>query len=488
MASGALGRTLAIAAASATTGTVTASTRRRWRDAADGGWQRPVTVAARWFDWPRQAPVDAAGIACAIGYGTIAWLARQPGEPPLAAFIAIAGGGAAITFGLYGWLRRAGATLTVGRLIFWALAFRLCGLIGGPFYEDDFHRFLWDGYRFATAGTPYGTPPEAHFTDPAVPAIWQRLLDRINNPDLTTIYGPVTQSAFLLAYAVRPGSVAALQGVFIVADLLLIALLLRLAPARAVLLYAWCPLVVKEVAFTAHPDGLAVALLLAAIVAVGAKRLAAAAVCVGLAAAAKTVALLLAPVVLLRCRLRHWTLCAATVGVAYLPFVLQGASDLTTLSLFARQWRYNAGLFDVLATTISDAAARLLAGGALLIFLIWLVRREWRLTRNAERAPPPRGDWLFGAWLALSPVVNPWYLLWVLPFAAIYPSAWAWTASLAMCLAYVNGLNLETLRLHPYDHPGWLRPLEYGAILLAVGVDLARRRARGSAPNGGVEP
>ena len=210
--------------------------------------------------------VDAAGLGCALGYGALAWAARQPGEPSLVFFLAIAGWTSLLTFGLYAaWPRWGDAPFPVGRLLLWAVVFRACGLVGGPFFEDDFYRYLWDGYRFAQDGTPYGVAPEAFFTDPGVPVAFQAILDQVNYPELPTIYGPVTQLVFLAAYGLRPGSVAALQVVLVVVDLLAIGLLLRMAPARGVLLYAWCPLVVKEIAFTAHPDGVAVCLVLAAV-------------------------------------------------------------------------------------------------------------------------------------------------------------------------------------------------------------------------------
>ena len=85
------------------------------------------------------------------------------------------------------------------------------------------------------------------------------MLDQVNNPGLPTIYGPVSPAAFLLGYAVAPASVLPLQAIFVAFDLGIVLLLLRLAPAHAVLLYAWCPLVVKEIAFTAHPESSACA-------------------------------------------------------------------------------------------------------------------------------------------------------------------------------------------------------------------------------------
>lgn len=432
----------------------------------------------------RPGPVDAAGLGCALAYAGLAWLARQPGEPPLASFLAIAAGASLLTFGLYAYLRRRPpGALTVGRLLGWSVVFRLCGLVGGPIYEDDFYRYLWDGYRFAQAGTPYGVAPEAFFTDPTVPAAFQRILDQVNYPELPTIYGPVTELLFVAAYGLRPGSVAALQALLVVVDLLAIGLLLRLAPARAVLLYAWCPLVVKEVAFTAHPDIVAVGLLLGAVVLAQRNRLRVAAACLALAVGAKVLAVLLVPFVLVRARLVDWGVFAAVLASLYLPFVWQGGTDLPTLLVFAREWEFNAALFGLLSPWMPVAHARATCGLALAGGLAWYYSRY----RQAAATAVPRGDWIYGALLALWPVVNPWYLLWLLPFAAIRPSAWAWTASVAVLLAYVTGMNLDDLQMDPFGHPVWVRPLEYGLILLAMSYDgmrAVRRAPARPAPEG----
>ena len=63
-----------------------------------------------------------------------------------------------------------------GRLIARAVVFRLCSLAGGPFYEDDLFRYRRDAYRFAQDGRPYRVATEAFFSDPSVPAAFQRTL------------------------------------------------------------------------------------------------------------------------------------------------------------------------------------------------------------------------------------------------------------------------------------------------------------------------
>ena len=419
--------------------------------------------------------VDAVGLWCALGYAALAVLARQPGEPDLPAFFLLVAWTGLPVFGLYLYFRRRGRRFPVGRLILWAVVFRICGLAGGPFYEDDFYRYLWDAYRFATTGTPYGAAPEEFFVDPGVPELFQRVLDGINYPELPTIYGPTTQLVFLLGYAVQPASVTVLQAILIAVDLVTVALLLRLTSSANVLLYAWCPLVVKEIAFTAHPDGAGVCLLLVAIVLARNRHWWSAAVCLGLAAGAKTFGLVLAPLVLARARARHWIVFGGTLAALYAPFALRGGTDLASLQVFAREWEFNSALFGLLAAVAPRFESRLALG--LLFAAFWAYYNFVYARRGVH--PVPRGDWIYGALLVASPVINPWYLLWLLPFAAVFPSVWAWTASVAILLGYVTGLNLHDYEMHPYAQPLWARGLEFGLILAGLGCDLARRLRTG---------
>ena len=431
----------------------------------------PSVAVRRW--------TDIAGFWCALVYCALAFLARQPGEPGLPLFFLLTACAGLPVFCLYFHFSLRGERFPLGRVLLWAAVFRICGLLGGPFFEDDFYRYLWDGYRFATAGTPYGVAPEAFFADPSVPQLFRGILDQINNPDLPTIYAPVTQFVFLLAYLICPGSVTALQAVLIVFDLATVALLFRLTSAGNVMLYAWCPLVIKEIAFTAHPDGVGVCLLLAAIVLAGKRRWRSAAICLGMAAGAKVFALVLVPLVLLRARIRHWVLCGGVILALYAPFALSGGTDMQSLRVFAREWEFNSALFGLAANFLGAFETRAVLGLAFAAF--WILYGARYRRDGADSIP--RGDWLYGALLLVSPVINPWYLLWLLPFAAVFPSAWAWTASLAVLIGYVTGLNLNEYGMGPYWQPVWARSLEFALILLALGYDALRHR--NSNPEGG---
>ncbi len=420
--------------------------------------------------------IDVAGAVCLLAYGILSSITRVSGDPSLQLFFGLSIGVAFITFALFvHFQRHPDQKISVARLIIWAVLFRLCGLLGDPFFEDDYYRYLWDAFQFIQVGTPYGVAPEVFFNDMSVPDQFQRILNGINYPELPTIYAPVTQLIFIVGYAISPGSVTALQGVMIVIDLLTIALLLRLAPVHAVLLYAWSPLVIKEIAFTAHPDGVAVFLVIVAIVLAQRNKTQYVAVFLALAVGAKILALLVVPFILVRARFQVWCVFWGTLALVYVPFVLMGSTDIETLFVFTREWEFNAAFFGLLKPWVPNLWARIICGFTLVVALMvyYIVYR--RRSQNSL----VRGDWIYGGLFALWPVVNSWYLLWLLPFAVIRPSAWAWTASVTVLLSYITGLNLNNFDMHPFAHPDWVRPLEYGLILLAVYYDYLRYRVQG---------
>jgi hypothetical protein len=364
----------------------------------------------------------------------------------------------------------------------WAAVFRLAGVLAAPVLEDDHFRFLWDGRQFALTGNPYAAPPAAFFPDAALPDEWAAILDGINHPHVPTIYGPVTQLGFLLAHVVAPGALWPWKLLLLAAEAALLRLVWQRGGDRAALLAAWCPPAVFETAFNAHPDVLAVTLLVAALAAGRDGRGAPA--LLALAAAAKVFALLLVPFVLARREARAWAAWAAVLAAAYAPFWLQGsAADLAGLRVMAAEWEFNSALHGLAAWRAGPEAARGLCAAAFLAAWALLLRR-WR---RAGAAGWPRGDLVFGAFLLTSPVINPWYLLWLLPFVAVRPGAAGLAALAVVPLSYLTGLNLGRADLGSFGHPAWLRPVEFGLIALALAWDVRRaRRAKPPAAAGGA--
>ena len=55
------------------------------------------------------------------------------------------------------------ATISWSKIFLLAIALRVLALFAVPILEDDYFRYLWDAYRFATTGSPYGAAPAAFF-------------------------------------------------------------------------------------------------------------------------------------------------------------------------------------------------------------------------------------------------------------------------------------------------------------------------------------
>ncbi len=390
-----------------------------------------------------------------------------------------------LVFGFFIYLWQKEIQISGQYVFLWALVFHMMGVLGAPLFEDDYFRYLWDAYQSIHLGGPYGIAPSDYFyqdeISQSIPHQFQAILDQINYPDIATIYAPGFQYSFLLAYAIAPGEVWALQLIYSVIDMILIAILLKLAKPNMVLLYAWSPLVFKEVILTAHPDGLAVCLLMAAILCLKRQYLYRTAILLGASVASKIFAIIFVPFLLIQCRPRHWLVFLITLFVLYFPFLNNGKSDLLGLSAMANNWEFNSAFYGILVLWFTAVTSKVILAFLICLFMGGYFLSQFNIKLSFNRASfgnifiikknPSiiRGDWLMGIFLLCSPVINPWYLIWVLPFATIYLNPSAWLASVMIILAYVVGLNIETVELlGPYDQPTWARVLEFSIIITAI--------------------
>ncbi len=125
--------------------------------------------------------LDGAGLVCAIAYSVLAWLSLHPESLTLSVYYALLG--TCLLATLVAFQGAEEMSLTPCKLLLWAACFRLIGVFGDPLWEDDFFRYLWDGYRFYEAGSPYGIAPSAFFGDANIPAQFYALLAQVNYPD-----------------------------------------------------------------------------------------------------------------------------------------------------------------------------------------------------------------------------------------------------------------------------------------------------------------
>ncbi len=379
-----------------------------------------------------------------------------------------------------------GGSVSLRAIVGWGILFRVVAFFGAPLFEDDYWRYIFDGWVFSVRGSPYGVPPLEFFRDPSVPDFLQPVLSRINYPEFPTVYGPVLELGFLLNFLLSPGQLFGLKGLIAGADLVVLGVLAQRASRRGVLLYAWCPLILQESYFTAHPELLGAApLFLAAVLAADRSRPALRGVLGAIAVAAKVTAAPVVAVILVQGGIRTVAVVAlCTLGV-YAPFVLHGAgSEFDVVRLFLTEWEFNAGPFRLFSELTSRTGAKLVCGA---LFGLTVLRAMY-LHYRGRLGGIVRGDVLYGALFLLSPVVNPWYLTWMVPFVALRPTPWGIAALMVVPLSYLHGLFFGGGTLAPYQVAAWVPWVEYGVVIGLFGAAKLYRWYSGKNRGSGTRP
>lgn len=382
-------------------------------------------------------------------------------------------------------------------IILSALLLRLISLYGEPLFEDDYYRYMWDGYQTYTTMDPYTLAPSVFFDREDYPELFDPVLSLINYPEIATVYGPVTQWVFALAYLIDAGAVWPLQLLAGLADIALIGVLYRLGAGNALLLYAWSPLVLKEFSLTAHPDIYALLAMFLCLLAVTSKQIWLAGVFLALGVGSKVFAILVFPYLLARrWSVRYWAILCGwfviTIGLITASFGTVKIWLPDGLQAMADNWLFNSAVYLLLLEVFPFHVAKIVLLGSFSITVVFICvtrlmsARESRVAPGNERASENtvrssptklwrntqdsfRGDWLFMWFLLALPVVNPWYVVWVLPFATLHPRWWSWTFAYTCLLSYWSGANIGVTGADSLSPSTSVIVFEYTAtVLIAI--------------------
>ena len=314
-------------------------------------------------------------------------------------------------------------------IVGFALLFRATLFFSAPSLSDDIYRYVWDGTLVNHGVNPYQYAPGA----PELSAYRDTIYERVNHKDIGTPYGPIMMLASAAAEQFAH-SIHAMKILFLVFDGLVILLLLRLLdlagkPRSHVLLYAWNPLAVVEIAGSGHNDILAVFLMLASLYLLLSERARAASFAAMSAVAAKYFALLFLPAVWKRLGPSKWFSAPLALALFFGPFYPYLDQHLASVFKVGATWRFNDGAFALLNfITGSPVISKAIAAAIFATVAVTIYRGNM---------PPLKGAmWLIGSALLLTSTLHPWYLLWLLPFLCFYPQrAWILFTGLVM-LAY----------------------------------------------------
>lgn len=345
-----------------------------------------------------------------------------------------------------------------------ALALRLVLLPLDPAPPADVYRYLWDGHIQAAGFGPFGRTP----LDPELVGLRTPWFHLIPGAGDATPYPPLAQIAFLLV-SLAGGALLQAKLLWIGLDLATAWVLGRIAHhtgrSRRLtqILWLWSPLLLVEVAWNAHHIPLALFPL--SLVVLLARAPAASGVALGLGAMAAPAVLTAVPALARRGGHRLVLGCIAGMAVAGVPYLLAWPASLTApLGPFLSGGHLE-GLYLLLGSALpGDLAPRLVALAGVLGVSAWAAAKRMR----AEAALL----WVCGAGLLLTPVLHPWYALWILPFAALRISR-PWI--LFTGLAFVPYLAVPAESLASGETlPVWVHLAVWLPLLLLLTRDLVK--------------
>ncbi len=376
-------------------------------------------------------------------------------------------------------LARVPVRTVVPIILVFACVFRALVLPAPPSLSTDMYRYVWDGRLTLQGINPYRWTPNSQTLRGLRDPLWQQM----EYKPYQTIYMPVSQGVFALANACFGSNLLGYKLVYVLFDLGVVALLLRLLawlkrPLAQVLWYAWCPLPVAEIALAGHQDIVGVfCLLLALDLLLRRRAVVGGAVLLAASILTKGFALLLVPL-FVRTYGRRFTV---AIGLAllylglpmwvYLPMFLHGMTQ------YLDNVHANAGLFHWLNLAllpishrhhfdITEKISDLVIGAAAL----WAARTPAPTDGSLVR----RAFAVLAIALLVIPSLFPWYLIWplaLMPLLGRRPS---------YAFVLLTGLSVLIYTYYVSIKAYWWTPLaEYGPFYAALATKyLLWRRAR----------
>jgi alpha-1,6-mannosyltransferase len=364
-----------------------------------------------------------------------------------------------------------------------AALMRLAVVFAPPYLSDDLYRYIWDGRVEAAGINPYRyVPSDTHLTALRDEAIYPSINRRTYAP---TIYPPAAEYIFLVISRVSESPLG-MKAAMVVLECASVGVLLHLLalagqPLERILIYAWHPLALWEFAGSGHIDAAVVTFVALALWARRRDARWLAGVAVAAAALVKFFPAVIFPALYRRWDWKMPLAAAATVVVAYLPFLGVGRGVLGFLPGYVAEEGLSGGagffLWNLASAAlpfakIGSLAYVALAGAALLAAAFYVLLRE------------ETGEQAVTAALALAAfftlLVSPhfaWYFAWLLPFLCLAPSAAVLYLSVASILLYFigGGPDLDGGRMA-------VELAIYGPFAILAAVEWRRHRGLRPAP------
>ena len=408
--------------------------------------------------------------------------------------------------------------LTLPIILTVAIACRLTTLFDEAYLSSDVYRYIWDGVVQHAGINPYRyVPADAHLTflrgvsdDDIYPYI--------NRADYArTIYPPFAQFLFFLITLISPTLtcmktlMVLCEGVTLWSILYLLRVLGR--PREQAILYAWCPILIWEIAASGHLDSAAMALIGISLVFRYRRQPVLTGLFLGLAVITKMYPLVLFPALYMRSppgKPFEWRMPAACVGVillGYAAYASAGRLVFGFLGGYVKEEGMASGTrYFVLELAqqlpglhhLPTAAFFLFAAATFAVLSLWAWRTASPLTEPMSAVTPPGSSQcqrsgptaLFASLLAphqplaflppafalacaLMLLFSPhyaWYIIWLTPFLAVTPNLPVFAYLMGFFYLYTTALA------DPGPKMFLANQLLYALVAVATILEISRRR------------
>ena len=351
-------------------------------------------------------------------------------------------------------------------ILFAGVIFRVCLVPTEPnVLSKDMYRYIWDGRVQQNGINPYLFPPAAQELKNLQD---DRIYPNINRKNHPTIYPAGAQLFFRLVFAIVGDSVYGYKGFQVVIDIMSMLLLVALlkvwgfGPAR-VIVYAWNPLVIFEIAYSGHLEGVVVFLMVAAFYLTSINKKIPGYILLAICSGIKLYPALLLPAMIRRKdRIKGILTFIITFSALYLPFVSAGNRIAGFLSTYLNNpyESFNWGLKNLIMRLFPGLDYSLLSHLFILalmaVGLVIFIKEKHgvQIIRYAYI--------LVGFLIVLMPAsLHPWYVILIIPFLTFFPSlAWLiFSATVTLSyLKYVTDMGVM---------PTWVLFTEY-LVLFAL--------------------
>ena len=372
-----------------------------------------------------------------------------------------------------------------------AVACRLVTLFAEPYLSSDVYRYVWDGVVQHAHISPYRYVPG----DPVLGFLRapnQDVFDNINRRDYAhTIYPPAAQALFYLITWISP-TVTFMKTVMVLFEGVtmygLVTLLRYLGVRREqTLLYAWCPLLIWEIAGSGHLDSVAIAFIVLALLARYRRQPVLTGLFLAVAILLKLYPLVLFPALYRRGDWKMPATVAAVIAAGYAAYSSVGMLVFGFLGGYVKEEGMASGtryFLLELAQRVSGlhgltTSAYYFFCAAVFGVILWWC---WRTASGRGDDRHDRVEWSGGASFlrpafalaaALMFLFSPhyaWYIIWLVPFFTLMPNLPVLTYLLGFFYLYTTALA------EPGPKMFLANEILYGAVAAAVVVQMAFMR------------